>query len=94
MLLAYAVTGERRGRVFGAEGARRLGDRAVVNDVVSLGDNASVTLGSGSAQGWAAGTYPFHDVAPQGFFPLLLPWDPGSRRVTYRWNGSAFERAP
>ncbi len=94
MLLAYAVTGERRGRVFGAEVARRVGDRAVVNEVIALGDNASVTLGSGSAQGWTAGTYSFHDVAPQGFFPLLLPWDAGSRRVTYRWNGSAFERAP
>lgn len=94
MLLAYAVTGERRGRVFGAEVARRVGDRAVVNEVVSLGDNASVTIGSGSAQGWSAGTYSFHDVAPQGFFPLLLPWDPAARRVTYRWNGSAFERAP
>lgn len=94
MLLAYAVAGERRGRVFGAEVARRVGDRSVVNEVVSLGDNASVTLRSGSAQGWSAGTYSFHDVAPQGFFPLLLPWDPASRQVTYRWNGSAFERAP
>jgi len=93
MLLAYAVAGERRGRVFAAEVARRVGDRAVVNDVVALG-SGSVTLRSGAAQGWTAATYPFHDAAPQGFFPLLLPWEPSQGRVTYRWTGSAFERAP
>ena len=36
----------------------------------------------------------FHDVAPQGYFPLLLPWDSAQQQVTYRWNGSVFERAP
>lgn len=94
MLLAYAVAGERRGRVFGVEVARRVGDRAVVNEVAALGDGRPVTLRAGRAEGWSATTYPFHDVAPQGFFPLLLPWDPAQREVTYRWNGSAFERAP
>jgi hypothetical protein len=93
MLLAYAVTGARRGRVFAAEVARRVGDRAVVNEVAALGDGA-VTLRSGAAQGWTATTYPFHDAAPQGFFPLLLPWEPSQGQVTYRWAGSAFERAP
>jgi len=93
MILGYTVTGERRGRVFAAEVARRVGDHAVVNEVGALG-NGSVTLRSGSAQGWTAATYPFHDAPPQGFFPLLLPWEPAQRQVTYRWAGSAFERAP
>jgi hypothetical protein len=93
MLLAYTVAGPRRGRVFGAEVARRVGDAAVVNEVGAMGDGA-VTLRSGRARGWTAVTYPFHDVAPQGFFPLLLPWDPAQREATYRWNGTGFERAP
>ena len=70
-----------------------MGDRAVLNEVGALG-NGAVTLRSGSAQGWTAATYPFHDAPPQGFFPLLLPWEPAQRQVTYRWAGSAFERAP
>lgn len=94
MILAYAVTGARRGRVFAAEVARRVGDQAVVNEVAGLGDGGAVTIRSGAARGWTAATYPFHDVAPQGFFPLLLPWEPTQRQATYRWTGSAFERAP
>ena len=94
MLLAYAVTGERRGRVFAAEVARRVGDCAVVNELRSVGAGNAVTIRSGAAQGWSATTYPFHDVAPQGYFPLLLPWDSAQQQVTYRWNGSVFERAP
>jgi len=93
MLLAYAVTGPRRGRVFGAEVARRVGDDAVVNEVAAVGPGG-VTLRSGAARGWSAATYPFHDAPPQGFFPLLLPWDAAPRQVTYRWTGAAFERAP
>jgi hypothetical protein len=93
MILAYTVAGPRRGRIFGAEVARRVGDAAVVNEVTALGDGA-VTLRSGRALGWTAATYPFHDVPPQGFFPLLLPWEPAQREVTYRWSGAGFERAP
>lgn len=94
MLLAYAVAGARRGRVFAAEVARRVGDRAVVNEVAGLGEGGAVTIRSGAARGWGAASYPFHDAPPQGFFPLLLPWEPSQRQATYRWTGVVFERAP
>ena len=94
MVLGYALSGDHRGRVFAAEVARRVGDRSVTNELGPLVDGQPITIRSGSARGWDAATYPFHDQPAQGFFPLLLPWDAAQRRVVYRWSGAAFERAP
>lgn len=95
MVFAYCIDPAHRGRVFGAEVARRVGDDAVVNEVrLPRGGGGEVVIEAGAARGWTAENYPFHDAAQAQYFPLLLPWDPASRRVTYRWNGSAFSRSP
>lgn len=95
LLLAYSVDPARRGRVFAAEIARRVAGDSITN-VVELprrgGD--SITLRAGRATGWTEANYPFHDAPQERVFPLLLPWDPASQRVVYRWNGTGFARAP
>lgn len=95
MVFAYSIDAAHRGRVFAAEVARRVGDDSVVNEVrLPRGGGTEVVIEAGTARGWTAESYPFRDAGQAQFFPLLLPWDPAARRVTYRWNGSAFSRAP
>lgn len=95
MVFVYSFDAARRGRVFAAEVARRVGGDAVVNRVVlprgRRGNEIAVEVGN--AAGWTRETYPFHDAPAQGFEPLLLPWD-GARRATWRWTGTGFARAP
>jgi hypothetical protein len=95
MLFAYSVDPARRGRVFAAEVARRVEGDSVVNEVrLPRAGGTDVVIEAGVAQGWTEENYPFHDGAQSQFFPLLLPWDASARRVTYRWNGTGFSRAP
>lgn len=95
MVFAYSFDAARRGRVFAAEIARRVGGDSVVNRVVlPRGRRGSeISVETAGAAGWTRETYPFHDGPAQGFEPLLLPWD-GVRRVTWRWTGQGFARAP
>lgn len=96
MVLGYSFDPAHRGRVFGVEVARRVGAQSVSTEVraPSAPRNRDVVVESPRAEGWTEQTYPFHDAPPQGFFPLLLPWQTGPRRVVYRWNGSAFAPVP
>lgn len=95
MVLAYRL-GAQRGRIFAAEVGRRVGANSVTNNVRLPGEGAppnSLVHDAGSAAGWTAETYPFHDLPPSGHFPLLLPWQP-TRSITYRWDGNAFVARP
>ncbi len=95
MAFVYSFDPAHRGRLFAVEVARRVGDEAVVNELVlpegAQGD--TITVQSRPARGWTQSTYPFHDAPPQGFEALLLPWEP-TRRVSWRWNGTGFGRVP
>lgn len=95
MLLVYGIEAPVRRRLFAAEVARRVDGSSIENEVVMPAPGAAaIRIRPGAARGWTATTYPFHDSAPQGYFPLLLPWDRAQAEVTYRWNGTAFERSP
>jgi hypothetical protein len=95
MLLVYAVDAARRGRIFAAEVARRVGDDRVENEVaLPRGGGREITVRAGRARGWTAETYPFHDAPQERVFPLLLPWESDSQRVVYRWDGTSFSRSP
>jgi hypothetical protein len=78
------------------ETARRAGADSITNVVrpPPHSRNNAITIDAGtSAGGWNAQTYPFHDQPMAGFEPLLVPWG-ATRRVTYRWNGTALVAAP
>jgi hypothetical protein len=95
MLLVYGVDPARRGRIFAAEVARRVGDDRVENEVaLPRGGGREITVRAGRARGWTAETYPFHDAPQERVFPLLLPWESDSQRVVYRWDGTSFSRSP
>jgi len=95
MLLVYRF-GTQRGRLFAGEVGRRVGAQSISNVVRLPGEGASpgtIVHDAGSATGWTAENYPFHDTPPQGHFPLRLPWQT-PRTVTYQWNGTAFTAQP
>lgn len=95
MLLVYSVDPARRGRIFAAEVARRVGDDRIENEVaLPRGGGREITVRAGRARGWSADNYPFHDAPQERVFPLLLPWDNDSQRAVYRWDGTAFTRSP
>ncbi|MDP3275911.1 MAG: hypothetical protein Q8Q09_11990 [Deltaproteobacteria bacterium] len=90
-LLAYSFDSAHRGRVFSAEISRTVGSDAIVNEPVLPAPgarNGAITIRPGRARGWTEQSYVFRDTPPQGFLPLLLPWQTPSP-VTYRWNGQA-----
>ena len=95
MVFAYSFEPTHRGRIFAAETGRRVGDAAIANAVVlpSGRRGSELSIESRAPRGWTQATYPFHDAAPQGYEPLLLPWQE-PRRVTWRWSGSAMVRVP
>lgn len=94
-VLAYSIDDVHRGRVFGAEVSRRVGNDAITNvvQIPQRGRNAELVIDAGQARGWSQQSYPFRDAPQQGFAPILLPWD-ARRRVTYRWNGTALVPVP
>lgn len=68
-----------------------LGDasRSVRNEarVVGRGRSLQLALGTGSATGFDARSFPFATTATPGMTTLLLPWR--DREVRYRWDGHA-----
>lgn len=95
LVLGYCFDATRRGRIFGVEAGRRVGPNEVTVEVHAPGvrGNREVIVDTARAVGWTQESYPFHDAAPQGFFPLMLPWQTGAGRVVYRWNGTTFTPA-
>jgi hypothetical protein len=94
-VLVYSFDTSHRGRVFAAEVSRRVGADSIVNDVRGLSRNRanSLTISPGRATGWTEQSYLFRDTPPQGFAPLLLPWQTRAA-VVYRWNGTTLAPAP
>lgn len=94
LLLAYSFEPTRRGRMFAAEIARRVGDFSIVNEVtLPRAPNAPLVIDAGRATGWTADNYPFHDVPQPGIEPLMLPWN-NVRTFRFVWNGTALVRQP
>lgn len=95
MVFAYSFEGTHRGRVFAAEIARRVGNNALVHQLVLPRGRrgAEITLEVGHPVGWTRETWPFHDAPSQGIEALVLPWE-SARRVTWRWTGAGFVRTP
>lgn len=88
-IFVYSFDNSHRGRVFAAEVARRVGNDSIVNEVRGLSRNrsGSLSIAAGRATGWTETSYLFRDTPPQGFAPILLPWQ-ARTPVTYRWNGT------
>jgi hypothetical protein len=84
-------------RVFGAEIARRVGDRRVEASLAFSREAGAgvIELRPGRAVGYSRESYPWRQRTEplDGFEPLLLPWG-GLERVRLRWDGNAFVRAP
>jgi hypothetical protein len=80
VVLAVEASANQRGfrPLLVAEVARRVGDKAIINQVRV--DQGSLVIAPGKAQGYTRETYPFKSDGASGIERVLLPWSDQLRR--------------